>query len=165
MNVRERRPSHEVVPDDGGMLRDDRSTELSSARTARAYDRTSMAADRTLMAVIRTSLSLITFGFTIYQFFDSVAAELRPGLQPGHAPRNFGMTLILLGIGMLLLGIVNHHFLLSKIHERRARLIQLGLLRHNDVQRTTMVSIIAILLLVIGIAAVASVAFRSGPFS
>jgi putative membrane protein len=110
------------------MLRGDPSTELSCNRTAIAFERTSMAASRTLMSVIRTSLSLITFGFAIYQFFESVAVELRPGLDPGHAPRNFGVTLILLGIGILLLGILNHRKIRSDLWVRRDHLVQLGLL-------------------------------------
>ena len=83
------------------------NTELAMRRTGMAFQRTRMAADRTLMAVIRTSLSLIGFGFTIYQFFNKLKdAGLLRGTAGGE--RNFGSTLVLLGIAMLVLGIVYH---------------------------------------------------------
>src|SRR5215468_97720 len=75
-------------------------TEMSSRRTGMSFHRTRMSADRTLMSVIRTALSLISFGFTIYQFFQHLAEK---NLINGgtHAARNFGMTLIWLGVGMV----------------------------------------------------------------
>src|ERR1044072_262448 len=82
------------------------SVELSSRRTGMSFQRTRMSADRTLMSVIRTSLSLISFGFTIYQFFKGLKDQ---HMGPtGASPRNFGMTLILLGIAMIIAGIVFH---------------------------------------------------------
>ena len=78
------------------------SVELSSRRTGMSFQRTRMSADRTLMSVIRTSLSLISFGFTIYQVFE----KLRDHSVITHAgsARNFGMTLVALGILMLIGG-------------------------------------------------------------
>jgi putative membrane protein len=76
-----------------------------------------MAADRTLMAVIRTALSLISFGFTIYTFF----SKLREAgvLKGAEAARNFGESLVLLGIAMLILGIIYHvRFMLGLRRER-----------------------------------------------
>jgi putative membrane protein len=64
--------------------------------------RTRLSLERTLMSWLRTAVSLIGFGFTIVQFFDrlqdtqGVAVALRPA-----APRVFGLTLILAGIGAL----------------------------------------------------------------
>ena len=84
-----------------------------------SFQRTRMSADRTLMSVIRTSLSLIGFGFTIFQIFE----KLREAgtLSSAHAARNFGVTLVALGIGMLVLGIVYHvQFMLGLRHERHA---------------------------------------------
>ena len=82
------------------------NVELSSRRTGMSFQRTRMSADRTLMSVIRTSLSLIGFGFTIFQFFE----KLREGnvLASATPARNFGITLVALGIGMLVLGIIYH---------------------------------------------------------
>jgi putative membrane protein len=78
------------------------SVELSARRTGMSFQRTRMSADRTLMSVIRTSLSLISFGFTIFQVF----GKLRDAgtLTHAAAPRNFGITLVALGIVMLVVG-------------------------------------------------------------
>src|SRR6185312_13103744 len=86
--------------------RPDTNTELSMRRTGMSFQRTRMSADRTLMSVIRTSLSLISFGFTIFQFFKKLqdAAVLRGA----SAARNFGASLVLLGVGLLALGIGYH---------------------------------------------------------
>src|SRR5436190_22179752 len=82
------------------------STELSSRRTGMSFQRTRMSADRTLMSVMRTSLSLIGFGFTIFQFFERLhEAQVMKSSGPA---RNFGETLVLLGIAMLLVGIAYH---------------------------------------------------------
>ena len=148
---------------DGSRRVDDPSTELSSNRTAMSLERTKLSGDRTLMAVIRTSLSLITFGFTIYQFFNAVAVQ--PFVANGDPARNFGLTLILLGIAALSLGIANHYALVRRLRRRRDRLLLLGFLRDTDIQPVTMIAVIAVLLLLIGIAAIASIAFRTGPFS
>lgn len=81
-------------------------TEMSMRRTGMSFQRTRLSAERTLMSVIRTSLSLISFGFTIFQVFE----KLRDAgtLTHAAAPRNFGVTLVLLGIAMLVVGIVYH---------------------------------------------------------
>src|SRR5262245_17730063 len=82
------------------------SVDLSSRRTGMSFQRTRMSADRTLMSVIRTSLSLIGFGFTIYQVFQKLyEAQV---LKASAAPRRFGESLVFLGIGMLVLGIIYH---------------------------------------------------------
>ena len=82
------------------------NTELAMRRTGMAFQRTRMAADRTLMGVIRTALSLISFGFTIYQIFKKLHDS---GVLAGSvSARNFGVTLVLLGISMLVLGIIYH---------------------------------------------------------
>src|SRR5678816_305830 len=85
----------------------DSSTLLSMRRTGMSFQRTRMSADRTLMSVIRTSISLISFGFTIAQFFSKLKQADMLGGSP-NAPRNFGLALVWLGIGMLVIGIVYH---------------------------------------------------------
>src|SRR5690349_13783160 len=82
------------------------ATELAARRTGMSFQRTRMSADRTLMSVNRTALSLIGFGFTIFQVFEKARdAKL---LANASAPRDFGIALVALGIGMLALGIVYH---------------------------------------------------------
>src|SRR6185503_12718214 len=96
----------------------DPGTELARRRTGMSFQRTRMSADRTLMSVIRTSLSLISFGFTIFQFFHHLReSQLLSGGR--YAARNFGLSLVLLGVGMLVLGILYHTlFMLGLRHER-----------------------------------------------
>lgn len=138
-------------------------TEMSMRRTGMSFQRTRMSADRTLMSVIRTSLSLISFGFTIFQFFE----KMRDAGTIGHAasPRNFGVTLVLLGIVMLVVGIVYHlQFMLGLRQERDAMHAE-GLIHADSRFPPSMTLITALLLLVIGVFAIVSMIFQIGPFN
>jgi putative membrane protein len=107
--------------------------------------------------VIRTSLSLISFGFTIYQVFE----KLRDVGTIAHAaaPRNFGVALVLLGIG-----IVYHvQFMLGLRHEREA-MTAAGLIHGESHFPVSLTLITAIVLLVIGVVAIVSMIFQVGPF-
>lgn len=137
------------------------SVELSSGRTDMSLQRTRMAADRTLMAVIRTSLSLIGFGFTIFQVFQKlVEADV---LQRAQAPRNFGVALVLLGIGALVLGISYHAKFMLELRRHRERLKNDGLIHGESRFPVSQTLIIAVLLLLLGLAAIASMVFSVGP--
>src|SRR6187455_1470362 len=94
------------------------SVELSSRRTGMSFQRTRMSADRTLMSVIRTALSLISFGFTIFQVFEK--AREHSLITHATAPRNFGITLVLLGIVMLVGGIGYHIQFMAHLRKQRA---------------------------------------------
>ena len=127
-----------------------------------SFQRTRMSADRTLMSVIRTSLSLIGFGFTIFQFFE----KLREAgtLASAHAARNFGITLVALGIGMLVLGIVYHvQFMLGLRHVRR-EMTEDGLIHGESRFPVSLTLITAVILLIVGVAAIVSMMFNVGPF-
>jgi putative membrane protein len=135
---------------------------MSMRRTGMSFQRTRMSADRTLMSVIRTSLSLISFGFTIFQFFE----KMRDAGTITHAaaPRNFGVALVLLGIVMLVVGIVYHvQFMLGLRHEREA-MHDAGLVHAESRFPPSMVLITALLLLIIGVAAIVSMVSGVGPF-
>lgn len=137
-------------------------TEMSKRRTGMSFQRTRMSADRTLMSVIRTSLSLISFGFTIYQFFEK--ARDVGVITHAAAPRNFGVTLVLLGIAMLVFGIAYHlQFMVGLRHEREA-MHTAGLIHAQSKFPPSMTLIAAILLLLLGIFAVISMMFQAGPF-
>jgi putative membrane protein len=143
-------------------LSDDPAIELSSRRTGMAFQRTRMSADRTLMAVIRTSLSLIGFGFTIYQFFERLREN--GNLTAAGPARNFGITLVALGILMLIGGIIYHvQFMLSLRGERKS-MTDVRLIHGRSPFPVSMTLITAILLLLTGIAAIISMIFRVGPF-
>ena len=138
------------------------SVELSARRTGMSFQRTRMSADRTLMSVIRTSLSLISFGFTIYQVFE----KLRDSGSITHAgaPRNFGVTLVVVGIVMLIVGIIYHlQFMVGLRHEREA-MRNAGLIHGQSRFPPSMTLVTAVLLLIIGIAAIISMVFQAGPF-
>jgi len=152
-------PSH--VPAKGAFT-GDASTELSSRRTGMSFQRTRMSADRTLMSVVRTSLSLIGFGFTIFQFFQKMhAAEV---LKNSEAPRNFGQTLVWLGIAMLLVGISYHVTFMLGLRKERQLLKAQGLIHAESQFPVSMTLLVAIVLLGVGLFAVVSMHFNVGPF-
>jgi putative membrane protein len=140
----------------------DASTELSERRTGMSFQRTRMSADRTLMSVIRTSLSLISFGFTINQALERLpkAADLRHV----NAPRNFGLALVMLGVAMLVLGIGYHSFFMLGLRRLRSAMAAEGLIHGESAFPASLTLIVAVLLLLIGILAIASMAFGVGPF-
>lgn len=141
---------------------DDISVELSSRRTGMSFQRTRMSADRTLMSVIRTSLSLIGFGFTIFQFFEKM--KQAGTLAHAAAPRNFGVTLVALGILMLIGGIVYHlQFMLHLRHQRDAMIAD-GLVHGESKFPVSLTLLTAVILLLIGITAITSMLFNIGPF-
>ncbi|WP_262031262.1 YidH family protein [Microvirga sp. Mcv34] len=149
-------------PVDAQSASDTISVELSSRRTGMSFQRTRMSADRTLMSVIRTSLSLISFGFTIYQVFEKLRdQQLLTGARP---ERNFGVALVALGIAMLVIGIVYHvQFMLGLRKERTAMKVA-GLIRAESKFPPSLTLITALVLLVIGVAAITSMVFQVGPF-
>ena len=139
-------------------------TEMSSRRTGMSFQRTRMSADRTLMSVIRTALSLISFGFTIYQFFEHL--QHKSVLNGGtHAARNFGLALVYLGVAMVIAGIAYHlQFMWGLRRERRAMKAE-GLIHSQSLFPVSLTLLVAIALLFIGMAAIASVTFNVGPFN
>ena len=142
---------------------DDKSVELSSRRTGMSFQRTRMSADRTLMSVIRTALSLIGFGFTIFQVFTGFA-KLPNVTMNAHAPRNFGTTLVALGILMLIGGIVYHLRYMMQLRGERNRLKREGLIHGESAYPVSLTLLVAIALLLIGLAAMASMTFGVSPF-
>ena len=71
--------------------------------TRLAFERTRLSYDRTVMAAIRTATSLITFGFTVYKIFEfEIPGRDSAGQFVG--PREFGITMILIGLVSLLFG-------------------------------------------------------------
>jgi putative membrane protein len=138
------------------------STELAMRRTGMAFQRTRMAADRTLMAIIRTSLSLIGFGFTISQFFNKLKEA---GVLPGAAPaRHFGLSLVLLGVGMLGLGIVYHLLYMRGLREERRQMQGEGFIHGQSKFPPSLTLIVAVLLFFLGCLTLFGLLLRIGPF-
>src|SRR6478736_4015250 len=138
------------------------SVELASRRTGMSFQRTRLSADRTLMSVIRTSLSLISFGFTIYQVFEKLRDQTI--LTGAAAGRNFGTTLVLLGIVMLVVGIIYHIQFMIGLREMRKEMAEDGLIHAESGFPSSFILITAVLLLIIGVAAISSMLFNIGPF-
>ena len=138
------------------------SVELSSRRTGMSFQRTRMSADRTLMSVIRTSLSLIGFGFTIYQVFEKLRENsVDHGVRTCRAI--FGISLVALGIGMLVLGIIYHVRFMTGLRHERTRMVQEGFAHGESHFPPSLTLITAFVLLAIGIAAIVSMLFQAGP--
>jgi putative membrane protein len=140
---------------------DDISVELSMRRTGMSFQRTRMSADRTLMSVIRTSLSLISFGFTIFQIFQKLHDA--SVLKTSGSARNFGETLVFLGIAMLVFGIGYHVAFMMGLRKERDAMKAAGLIHAQSAYPPSMTLIVAILLLGIGIFAIYSMITGSGP--
>ena len=138
------------------------SDELSRRRTGMSFQRTRMSADRTLMSVMRTSLSLISFGFTIYKAFQK--AQEADLLRGANAARNFGTSLVALGIGMLVLGIVYHVQFMLGLRKTRKEMKLEGLIHGESVFPVSLTLITAVLLLAVGVLAIVSMVFQIGPF-
>jgi inner membrane protein YidH len=138
------------------------NTELASRRTGMSFQRTRMSADRTLMSVIRTSLSLIGFGFTISQFFHKLQENnvLRP--DSGTA-RNFGFSLVVLGVLMLVVGIWYHVRFMVGLRRRRDEMNAAGLVHAQSEYPISLTLIVAVLLLLLGLTAVVGIVFGVGP--
>ena len=156
-----------LKPDFSGMNSGEVSMLLASRRTQAALHRTRMSADRTLMSVVRTSLSLIGFGFTIFQFFRSLRESI-PSMTEKisvSAAKNFGMTLVLLGVGLLVLGIAGHVRFMWHLRKMRRELSDAGLIQVEDVFPLSTTLVIALALLVAGIVSFVNMLMRAVPGS
>ena len=109
------------------MMYTTRSTdELANDRTYMAWGRSVMALERTLMAWIRTSLSLIGFGFAIFKFLQVMQQEGTAAVRV-NAARNLGAFFIILGMGLLILAIVQFQKAMAKITKLSGRKPQFSL--------------------------------------
>lgn len=136
----------------------DHRTEMSMRRTGMSFHRTRMSADRTLMSEMRTALSLIGFGFTIYQAFE----KLHQGgvIAQSHAPRNFGLSLIVLGVLLLVGGIARHLQFSAELRAMRRLMAEEGLV-HGETRFPVSVTLVtAVLLMALGVAAFMGIVFN-----
>ena len=150
-----------TAPDTPELIDGSAGDELSANRTEMAFTRTAMADERTLMAVIRTALSLISFGFTIAQLFHSLRNGAGAGFVGEHTARNFGLTLILLGVALLAMGVASHMSFHRGLTQRRNALHGAGLLRSAAHYHATPTFIIAMGLIVVGVVAAFSLIARA----
>jgi putative membrane protein len=130
-----------------------------------SLQRTRLSADRTLMSVIRTAISLIGFGFAIFQFFSKLQ---EPQMLPGApaASRNFGVTLMVLGVLVLAVGIVYHVRFVEGLRKIRAEMTADGLIHGEGAsQDSLMLLTAAAVLLLFGLVAVVGMLLHIGPFA
>jgi uncharacterized membrane protein YidH (DUF202 family) len=121
-----------------------------------------MSADRTLMSVIRTALSLIGFGFTLYQAFQKLhEANVVHGAA---APRNFGLTLIVLGVALLIGGILGHIRFALELRNLRGMMRTAGLIYGETQYPISITFLTAVALLIVGLAAIFSIVFKVALF-
>ena len=80
------------------------------------------------------------------------------------AARNFGVALVLLGIGMLVLGIVYHVMFMVGLRKERGGMVSEGLVHGQSGFPTSLTLITALVLLLIGCIAIAGILWHVGPF-
>ena len=132
--------------------------------TRLALDRTRLAHDRTMMAWVRTATSLISFGFTIFQFFRSLREAGSATETAAATARNFGIILIITGIGMLILGLGFHVSFMKALRDERTNLVTSGLLHGDLPYPISLTMIVAFILLGVGLLTLAGIFLRAGPF-
>lgn len=140
------------------------SNELASSRTTMAFERTDLAGERTLMAIVRTSLSLIGFGFTIFKFLQSVLPAMGDGEHPRGVPARIGLSLVLVGVVLLVVGMIGHWSRVRSLQQRRDVLQGMNLLHPMPRFRLSSSFFVAFALLVIGLLVTLRMAFGVGPF-
>src|SRR6201986_1610467 len=146
-----------------GPIHNDPAVELSARRTGMSFQRTRMSTDRTLMSVMRTSISLISFGFTIAQFFERLrTSKILP--HESMAPRNFGVALVALGIGMLVLGIIYHLRYMAVLLKERHAMASEGLIPGESPYPVSLTLLTAMVMLLFGVLAIISMTTNIGPF-
>jgi putative membrane protein len=85
-------------------------------------------------------------------------------LKSSHAAGNFGVALVLLGIAMLVVGIGYHVVFMYGLRKEREQLKADGLVHAESRFPLSLTLMAALLLLAIGVLAIASMVFGVGPF-
>ena len=118
-------------------------------------------ADRLLMQIIQLSISLIGFGFTINAFFNGVA-ESGAVLDADQTARRLGLALLSLGLVFLAMGIWNQSRFRRSIWARYRRLAGANAAAEDGAHRYSAFPsfLLAVLLLIVGLAAFASIVFK-----
>jgi putative membrane protein len=86
------------------------------------------------------------------------------GLKREHAPRNFVLALIVLGVAILTAGIGYHIAFMRELRDERIALAKEGLIRARTHFPVSYTLLVAVLLLLLGLTAMGSILFDVGPF-
>ena len=137
--------------------------ELASCQAWLAFERTLISLDQFLMGAIRTSLALITFGFALVLFFHQLSGEL--GVNLRVPARNFGLSLVAMGIGLISVGLLGHRRRFAELCDKMDELHHNKLLSNGSPRRRSPVAVVALLLLLAGLFVMLGILFRIQPFA
>jgi putative membrane protein len=136
--------------------------ELAARQASLAFERTFSSLDQALMSAIRTSLSLIGFGFAMILFFYQFGTEV--GVNLRVPARNFGLSLVAIGVGLVTIALVGHQRGSRKIRMQMDDLHQRHLLLEGGQAPRAPIALIALLLLLSGLLVILGIVVRIGPF-
>ena len=85
-------------------------------------------------------------------------------IRNAGAGRNFGFSLVVLGVGMMILGIIYHLRFMYGLRIQREEMTEEGLIHGQSNFPVSQTLIIAVFLLLLGLMAIASMVFDIGPF-
>jgi len=136
--------------------------ELASCQASLAFERTLVSLDQSLMSAIRTSLSLIGFGFAMALFFHAYGKEF--GVDLTMPARNFGLSLVAMGIGLVTIGLVGHRRRFTSLRAKMDDLFRRNLLLEGCPYRKSPIDVLALLLLLSGLLVMLGILVRVGPF-
>jgi len=151
-----------AVIDQGKKILDSPAFELASRQASLAFTRTLVSIDLFLMGAIRTSLSMIAFGFAMALFLHHVSGE--SGVDLRAPARNFGFSLIAMGVGLITIGLIEYRRRFSELKAQMDDLYRRKLIAEPCPRKRSPVAAVAGLLLVTGILTMIGVAIRVGPF-
>ena len=136
--------------------------ELASCQASLAFERTLISLDQSLMGAIRTSLALITFGFAMVLFFVQASGEI--GVDLLTPARNFGLSLVAMGIGFVIVGLLGHRRRFTELCGKMNELKRRNLLSEGCPYRRSPVAALGLLLLLAGLLVMLGILVRMGPF-
>ena len=148
--------------DDGEDPFDVPTFELASCQASLAFERTLVSLDQSLMSSIRTSLSLIGFGFAMVLFFHQLGGQV--GVNLNIPARNFGLSLVATGVGLITIGLAGHQRRFTSLKARMNDLYQRRLLLEGCPYSGRPIATLALLLLLSGLLVMAGILIRVGPF-
>jgi len=136
--------------------------ELASCQASLAFERTLISLDQSLMGAVRTSLALITFGFAMVLFFHQLSGQI--GVNLRIPARNFGLGLVVIGIGLVLIGLLGHQRRFTELQNKMNDLYRRKLLIEGCPYKRSPIAVVALLLLLAGLAVMLGIIVRIGPF-
>lgn len=154
--------SGKTAPDQVEKEADPAAFELASRQASLAFTRTFVSIDQSLMNAMRMSLSLIAFGFATALFLRAMSGQV--GVDLRSPARNFGFSLIAMGVALVTIGLVEHRRRFAELKLQMDDLYRRKLLLEPGPPNRSPVPVLAGFLLLSGILAMIGVAIRVGPF-